>query len=56
MDFNPKPYGAASLAQVYEAKLKSNGERVAVKIQHPHVKARSYVDIATMEVDIFLKD
>uniref|UniRef100_A0A915CUW7 Protein kinase domain-containing protein n=1 Tax=Ditylenchus dipsaci TaxID=166011 RepID=A0A915CUW7_9BILA len=48
-DFNPKPCGAASLAQVHEARLKKTGEKVAVKIQHPKVKARSVVDIATME-------
>lgn len=49
-EFNPVPCGAASLAQVHEARLASNGQRVAVKIQHPHVKARSHVDIATMEL------
>lgn len=53
-DFNRTPCGAASLAQVYEAKLRESGERVAVKIQHSKVKMRSAVDIATMEV-IFLE-
>ncbi|KAI1700929.1 ABC1 family domain-containing protein [Ditylenchus destructor] len=48
-DFKTQPCGAASLAQVHEARLKSTGEKVAVKIQHPKVKARSKVDIATME-------
>lgn len=47
--FNEKPCGAASLAQVHEATLKT-GERVAVKIQHPKVQSRSFIDIATMEV------
>lgn len=50
LEFNPKPHGVASLAQVHEARLRENGEKVAVKIQHPKVKSRSVVDIATMEV------
>uniref|UniRef100_A0A914HJJ0 ABC1 atypical kinase-like domain-containing protein n=1 Tax=Globodera rostochiensis TaxID=31243 RepID=A0A914HJJ0_GLORO len=48
-EFDPRPCGAASLAQVHKAKLKSSGEYVAVKIQHLHVKDRSFVDMATME-------
>uniref|UniRef100_A0A7E4UUU0 ABC1 domain-containing protein n=1 Tax=Panagrellus redivivus TaxID=6233 RepID=A0A7E4UUU0_PANRE len=47
--FDPQPVGVASLAQVHPAVLRSTGEKVAVKIQHPRVKARSIVDIATME-------
>lgn len=49
VEFDPKPLGAASLAQVHKAKL-SDGRIVAVKIQHPKVKAHSYIDIKTMEV------
>ena len=48
-EFDPTPLGAASLAQVHKAKLK-DGSWVAVKIQHPKVKAHSRVDISTMEV------
>lgn len=48
-DFEPKPLGAASLAQVHKAKL-PDGTIVAVKVQHPKVKAHSFVDIKTMEV------
>lgn len=47
--FNPIPVGVASLAQVHEARVASNNEKVAVKIQHPKVKSRSLVDVATME-------
>jgi aarF domain-containing kinase len=47
-EFDPVPLGAASLAQVYKAKLKS-GETVAVKVQHRAVKPHSAVDIRTME-------
>ncbi|KAE9556728.1 hypothetical protein FO519_000134 [Halicephalobus sp. NKZ332] len=48
-DFNPVPVGVASLAQVHEARILSSGNKVAVKIQHPKVKSRSLVDVATME-------
>ncbi|XP_033735556.1 aarF domain-containing protein kinase 1-like [Pecten maximus] len=49
IDFESEPIGTASLAQVHKATLK-DGQVVAVKIQHPKVKARSYVDIKTMEL------
>ena len=47
--FEPRPLGAASLAQVHRATLK-DGRVVAVKVQHPMVKVHSYVDMKTMEV------
>ena len=37
IEFDPNPVGVASLAQVHIATLK-NGEKVAVKIQHPSLK------------------
>ncbi|XP_052276490.1 aarF domain-containing protein kinase 1-like isoform X1 [Dreissena polymorpha] len=46
--FSPEPLGTASLAQVHRARTK-DGRDLAVKIQHPKVKAHSYVDIKTME-------
>lgn len=49
-EFDERPIGAASLAQVHKARLRSTGEEVAVKIQHPKVLARSLVDIASMEI------
>ncbi|KAL4237932.1 putative aarF domain-containing protein kinase 1 [Mactra antiquata] len=48
VSFDSKPLGTASLAQVHKAVTK-DGEILAVKIQHPRVKAHSYVDIRTME-------
>ena len=49
MEFEEEPVGTASLAQVHRARLK-DGSRVAVKVQHPRVKAHSFVDMKTMEV------
>lgn len=46
--FATEPLGTASLAQVHKATTK-DGQVLAVKIQHPKVKAHSYVDIRTME-------
>ena len=47
-DFDEKPLGTASLAQVHRARLKT-GEDVAVKVQHRYVKNHSMVDIYTMD-------
>lgn len=49
-DFEIEPVGAASFAQVHRAKLKSNGQLVAVKVQHPKVQQHSLVDMTTMDV------
>lgn len=49
MDFDKKPFAAASLATVHVARLKTTNEKVAIKIQHPKVKAHSFLDLATME-------
>ncbi|ONH69690.1 ABC1 family protein MCP2 [Cyberlindnera fabianii] len=43
-EFDKKPIGAASLAQVHIARLK-NGEKVAVKCQHPSLKEFVPLDI-----------
>ena len=47
--FEDKPCGTASLAQVHRATF-PDGRVVAVKIQHPQVKAHSFIDMKTMEV------
>ena len=54
-DFNEKPIGAASLAQVHKAKLK-DGKVVAVKVQHPNVKKHAFVDMTTMECLVRIVD
>ncbi|TPX62339.1 hypothetical protein PhCBS80983_g00540 [Powellomyces hirtus] len=45
-EFDPKPLGVASLAQVHRAQLLT-GQEVAVKIQHPYLDEYAPVDIAT---------
>ncbi|KAI6652170.1 aarF domain-containing protein kinase 1-like [Oopsacas minuta] len=49
-EFEDKPLGVASLAQVHKARLKSDGSLVAVKVQHPLVKAHSDTDLRTIEL------
>ncbi|XP_059675633.1 aarF domain-containing protein kinase 1 isoform X1 [Gavia stellata] len=49
LSFEDTPLGAASLAQVHKAVLQ-DGRTVAVKIQHPKVRAQSSKDILLMEV------
>lgn len=55
-DFEEKPLGTASLAQVHRAKLKENGNEVAVKVQHKDVKNNSTIDILTMDFFFGLVD
>lgn len=45
-EFEEKPIGAASLAQVHRAKVKGTGEKVAVKIQHPNLDEWASLDLA----------
>ncbi|CAI5465316.1 unnamed protein product [Closterium sp. Yama58-4] len=42
---SPSPVAAASLGQVYEARLRAGGQRVAVKVQRPGVRAAIALDI-----------
>lgn len=43
--FAERPVGAASLAQVHVATLRSNGQQVAVKVQHPHLAEWANLDM-----------
>ncbi|TFJ81204.1 hypothetical protein NSK_007471 [Nannochloropsis salina CCMP1776] len=47
LEVSPEPVAAASLAQVYKARLKSNGEWVAVKVQRPDM-------LATVSKDLYV--
>lgn len=44
-EFSPTPLGTASFAQVHTARLKSTGEFVAVKVQHPTLEQFVPLDI-----------
>lgn len=44
-EFDPKPVGVASLAQVHIATLKETNEKVAVKVQHPSLAEFVPLDI-----------
>ena len=51
-EFDPKPIGVASLAQVHVGRLKGSGERVAVKLQHPHLQEFCEIDMEMVEVSL----
>ncbi|KAF8660168.1 hypothetical protein HU200_057733 [Digitaria exilis] len=44
-EISPEPVAAASLGQVYQARLRANGKVVAVKVQRPGVQAAISLDI-----------
>lgn len=47
-DFNEKPIAAASIGQVYEAKLE-NGEEVIIKIQRPNIEQTIKSDVEILK-------
>ncbi|OZJ04117.1 hypothetical protein BZG36_02864 [Bifiguratus adelaidae] len=51
-EFDPEPIGVASLAQVHRATLRSTGQKVAIKIQHPYLDEFSVIDMKTVEIII----
>lgn len=48
-DFDDVPLAAASLGQVHKARLRSSGERVAIKIQRPRLRDIYDKDLALMK-------
>lgn len=49
-EWEDEPIGAASIGQVHRAKLKENGQEVAVKIQFPGIESKFRADIDTVEL------
>jgi aarF domain-containing kinase len=47
-DLDPVPIAAASIGQVYRARLKTNGAEVAIKIQRPNCQAAIAIDLYIM--------
>jgi aarF domain-containing kinase len=50
---SPEPIAAASLAEVYEGRLKSTNERVAVKMQYIDLQDRFAGDILTIRMILY---
>lgn len=48
-DISDKPIAAASLGQVYKARLRSNGKEVAVKVQRPDMLRKVSLDLYCMK-------
>jgi len=44
-EISPEPIAAASLGQVYKAKMRSTGEDVAIKVQRPGIEPFIYRDL-----------
>jgi len=51
-EFSEKPISSASIAQVHVARLKSNGKKVAVKVQHPWLREEVAIDTKMTEAFI----
>lgn len=54
MEFSEEPINSASIAQVHVARLKSNGQKVAVKVQHAWLKEELHIDTKMTETFINL--
>lgn len=52
-EFNRTPVASASIAQVHKAKLRSNGEEVAVKIQHRDIPQTTKWDLNTYKAIVW---
>jgi predicted unusual protein kinase regulating ubiquinone biosynthesis (AarF/ABC1/UbiB family) len=47
-DFDPEPMAAASIGQVYRARLRKDGREVAVKVQYPGIGAAVRADMKNL--------
>jgi predicted unusual protein kinase regulating ubiquinone biosynthesis (AarF/ABC1/UbiB family) len=53
-EFDEEPIAAASIGQVYRARLRADGREVAVKVQYPGVSAAVRSDLQNLEIIIRL--
>ncbi|KAJ8517148.1 hypothetical protein ONZ45_g5607 [Pleurotus djamor] len=51
-DFDARPIGVASLAQVHVGRLRETGQQVAVKLQHPHLAEFCDIDMEMVDVTL----
>ncbi len=49
-DISPQPVAAASLGQVYKARLRDSGDEVAIKVQRPNLKPLLTLDLYLMRL------
>ena len=49
-EITPEPIAAASLGQVYKAKLKQTGETVAIKVKRPGIEPIIYRDLVLFRI------
>ena len=54
IDFDPRPIGVASLAQVHRAVDRRTGRPVAVKVQHADLQEFARIDMATVNISMRL--
>jgi hypothetical protein len=55
-DFSKEPFASASLAQVHTAKCKTNGKKLAIKVQHLGLRETSRGDLLAMSSVVRLAD
>lgn len=48
-EFDPQPIGSASIAVVYQARLRLNGHKVAVKVRRPHIPELFEADFRALD-------
>jgi predicted unusual protein kinase regulating ubiquinone biosynthesis (AarF/ABC1/UbiB family) len=49
-DIDPTPLASASIGQVHTARLKATGEKVVIKVQHPHARTLMTDDFWSLKV------
>lgn len=55
-EFDPVPIGSASVACVYQARLRTTGERVAVKVRRPKIRELFEADFGVLDAICWLAE